>query len=145
MAGTASPAPQLPKRAGVSVAKRARSLREPYRVVMRARIIMMAVEGVGTGAMARELGLSESMVRKWRGRWRGRMSARPQVSSLSDAPRSGRPAEVPVEVRCALVKLACQRPTDRPKVPLQQVWTRPLWQQALFDETGVGSSRRATG
>jgi len=36
-----------------------------------------------------------------------------------------------------LVKLACQRPADRPKVPLEQVWTRPLLQQALFEETGV--------
>ena len=133
MAGAATPPLPLPKRVRVAVAKRARSLREPYRVVMRARIVMLAVEGMATAAIARELGVGESMVRKWR----GRMAARPQVSSLYDAPRSGRPPEVPVAARCELVKLACQRPEDRPKVPLEQVWTRPLLQQALFEETGV--------
>lgn len=66
------------------------------------------------------------------------MSVRPKVSSLYDAPRSGRPTETPVDVRCELVKLACLRPADRPKVPLEQVWTRPLLQQALFEETGCG-------
>jgi transposase len=65
------------------------------------------------------------------------MGERPQVKSLYDAQRSGRPAEVPVEVRCELVKLACQRPADRPKAPLEQVWTRPALQQALWQETGV--------
>ena len=40
-------------------------------------------------------------------------------------------------MRCELVKLACQRPADRPKAPLEQVWTRPALQQALFEETKV--------
>ncbi len=133
MAGAATPPLQLPKRVRVAVAKRARSLKESHRVVIRARIIMLAVAGTATAAIARELQVSESMVRKWR----DRMSARPKVSSLYDAPRSGRPTEIPVDVRCELVKLACLRPADRPKVPLEQVWTRPLLQQALFEETGV--------
>jgi transposase len=133
MAGRASPALQLPRRVRVAVAKRARSQREPHRIVERAKIVMLAVEGVATAAIARNLRVSESMVRKWR----DRMRARPQVTSLYDSLRSGRPSVVPVEVRCELVKLACKRPADLPKAPLEQVWTRPLLQRALFDETGT--------
>jgi transposase len=133
MAGRGSPALRLRKRVRVSIAKRARSLREPHRLVMRARIIMLAVEGVPNAEIGRRLQLSESCVRKWR----RRIEARPQVTTLRDAPRSGRPPEIPVTVRCELVKLACQRPADRPKAPLGQVWTRPMLQQALLQDTGV--------
>lgn len=133
MSGTSSPPLRLPKRVRVSVAKRARSLREPHRVVVRAQLIMLAVAGVSTAEIGRRLGLSESCVRKWR----RRMEARPRVNTLRDAPRSGRPTVVPTTVRCELVKLACQRPADRPTAPLGQVWTRPMLQQALLKETDV--------
>jgi transposase len=132
MAGTPSAALKLPRRVRVSVLKRARSLREPHRIVMRARIIVLAWEGVANAEIARRVGLSESCVRKWR----RRMERRPKVSTLHDASRSGRPAQIPVPVRCELVKLACKRPAECPKAPLAQIWTRPLLQQALMQETG---------
>jgi transposase len=132
MAGRPSPPLQLRKRLRVAIEKRAKSQKEPHLIVVRAQIILLAVAGVATAAIARKLGVCESMVRKWR----TRMKERPQVQSLYDLPRSGRPREIPVEARCELVKIACQRPADRPTAPLEQVWTRPALQQALFEETG---------
>lgn len=136
MAGKPCPAMQLPRRLRAAVAKRARSQREPYRIVIRARIIVLALEGLPNAEIARQLGVSVAVVNKWR----GRMVARPQVSTLEDAPRCGRPPRVPVPVRCELVKLACSRPADQPKAPLAQVWTRPLLQKALKRVTGYDLS-----
>jgi transposase len=137
MAGTPSAPLQLRRRLRVAMKKRARSLREPYRIVMRARIIVLACEGLPNAEIARRLRMSESVVRKWR----GRVEAHPKVSSLEDAHRSGRPPRVPVAVRCELVKLACARPADKTKkkgkvLPYAQVWTRPLLRKALLAETG---------
>lgn len=123
---------QLERRLRVAIAKRARSQREPHRTVIRARIITLACEGLANAEIARQVGVTVAVVCKWR----RRMMARPQVSTLADAPRSGRPARVPVAVRCELVKLACSRPAAQPKAPLSQIWTRPLLQKALRRTTG---------
>lgn len=133
MAGRSAPALQLPKRVRVAIAKRARALGEEHRIVVRAKIVVFACAGVANAEIARRLSVSESCVRKWR----QRVAARPQVSTLADRPRSGRPRSIPVEVRCELVKLACTRPADRAKAPLGQVWTRSALQLELQRETGV--------
>lgn len=133
MAGTASAPLQLRRRVRVAMEKRARSLREPHRIVLRARIIVFACLGIANAEIARRVGVFVSVVRKWR----QRVSARPRVSSLDDAKRSGRPACIPITVRCELVKLACARPAGQKKVlPYAQIWTRPLLQKALAAETG---------
>jgi transposase len=100
--------------------------------VIRARIIVLAVEGVATAEIARRVGVAESCVRVWR----RRMATRPKLSTLRDRARSGRPPQIPVPVRCELVKLACKRPKDRPTAPLSEVWTREALRQALAKETG---------
>ena len=132
LAGTACAPLPLKRRLRVAIAKRARSLREPYRIVVRAQIVMLAAAGVPNAEIARQVRVTVSTVNKWR----RRMVERPKVSTLADSPRSGRPPQVPVPVRCELVKLACSRPADQPKAPLSQVWTRPLLQQALKRTTG---------
>lgn len=132
MAGTPCPPLQIPKRVRVAIEKRARSRSESHEMVRRAQVIVLACQGIPNAEIARRLGHSETFVRKWR----RRVEERPKVSSLLDAPRSGRPATIPVRVRCELVKLACSRPADRPKAPFEQVWTRPLLQRELKTETG---------
>jgi transposase len=133
MAGTASAPLRLPRRVRVAIEKRARSQREPHRIVVRAQIIALACLGRANAHIARQVGVSLSMVTKWR----ERVAARPQVSTLEDARRSGRPARIPIAVRCELVKLACVRPAGQKKVPpYAQVWTRPRLQKALQAETG---------
>jgi transposase len=52
----------------------------------RARIVLLAATGMGTGAIARRLGVRPSTVSRWRGRF-----ARAGVAGLADAPRAGRP------------------------------------------------------
>lgn len=62
------------------------------------------------------------------------------MDSLRDQPRSGRPAAVPVALRCEVVKLACQRP-EGSKDPFRQVWTLASLQAALSEQTGCRLSR----
>lgn len=132
MAGSPCRPLQLRRRLRVSILKRARSLKAPHRTVVRARIIVLACDGLANAQIARKLGVSESVVRKWR----RRIEEDPKVGALEDAPRAGRPPRVPVAVRCELVKLACTRTAEQRKAPLSQVWTRALLQKALAAEAG---------
>jgi transposase len=95
-------------------------------VVQRARIIVLSARGMGTAAVALRVGCDERTVRKWKARFR----ADPRVVALSDARRSGRPADVPLVVRCELIKLACKRP-DKGLAPFHEVWTHKALADAL--------------
>lgn len=57
----------------------------PFRAVQRARLILLAAEGMENKAIAREVGLSRSMVAQWRQRF-----ADYRIGGLNDAPRSGK-------------------------------------------------------
>ena len=103
---------------------------------MRAQIILLCARGLRNAAIARSLGCSEQTVRKWRERF----VQAPNLESLQDRPRSGRPAVVPVATRCEVVKLACQRPEDS-KARFRDIWTLGSLQEALREETGYGLSR----
>jgi putative transposase len=41
----------------------------PQRMVLRARIVLAAADGANNGQIARRLGVSLDMVRRWRERW----------------------------------------------------------------------------
>lgn len=114
----------------------ARSLSNPHREVMRAQIILLCVRGLSNAAIAQNVGCSERTVVKWRERF----AKSPTLGSLKDRPRSGRPAVVPVAMRCEVVKLACQRP-EGSKAPFRDLWTLNSLQQAFLQETGYGLSR----
>ena len=62
-----------------------RSTTTEHRQVFRAKIILMANEGMGTNEIARKLQVRPATVTKWRTRF-----ARSGVTGLSDAPRSGK-------------------------------------------------------
>jgi len=57
----------------------------PFRAVQRARIILLAAEGMENKTIATEVGLSRSMVAQWRQRF-----ASSRIEGLEDAPRSGK-------------------------------------------------------
>jgi transposase len=57
----------------------------PYRAVQRARLILLAAEGMTNKAIAEEIGLSRAMVVEWRKRF-----AESRLDGLEDAPRSGK-------------------------------------------------------
>lgn len=94
-------------------------------------MILLARRGLGTAVIARRVGCSDRNVRKWKARF----AADPHVRSLDDAPRSGRPREIPVWVRCKLIELACDRPDDE-AVPFRVLWTYRALADALEEETG---------
>lgn len=77
------------------------------------------------------MGCSSRNVRKWKNRF----AAEPSLKGLEDRPRSGRPARVPVLVRCQLVQLACERPKDN-TAPFRDLWTYGSLAEALEARTG---------
>lgn len=138
-----SPGPRLPPlrvpRATARRLKRvARRGRAPHRDVVRAKIILLARRGVPNAAIARRVGCDEATVRKWRTRF----AADPRVRSLEDRARSGRPSRARPEDRCALIKLACNRP---PETTLRDVWTYEELRTALLNETGCALSKSEIG
>lgn len=85
---------------------RSRSVRIPYRDVLRARIILAIASGRSNAAVATELGLCVDTVRKWR-----RRCAADGLAGLRDRPRSGRPRRfTPVQI--AEIKAVAYTPTS---------------------------------
>lgn len=97
-----------------------RRRRAPHCIVVRAKIVLLAAGGIGTQEIARQLGISGSCVRKWKARFR----EDPCLASLEDQERPGRPAQIPLEIRCRLIQLACDRPDGVEKpAPFRDIWT----------------------
>jgi transposase len=119
-----------------------RSTTEPYARVLRARIVLLAAAGQSTEEIARQTGTSDRTVRKWKARF----AAAPSIETLNDAPRSGRPAQVPIEARLAVIRIACERPDDgkRPKC-FRDVWTQQALADAVARQTKVKLSRSEVG
>jgi putative transposase len=88
-----------------------RSHSTPQHLARRARMIVMAADGVGVGETAEQLGVWRKGVSFWRARWLSGGSGS-AAERLADAPRSGAPATITAEQTCAVVALACERPED---------------------------------
>ena len=66
---------------------RARAYTSPYRDVVRAKLVLLAAQGVSNDVIAARLDLPRQVVSKWRKRfWRHRLPG------LQELPRGGRPA-----------------------------------------------------
>lgn len=104
--------------------------------MLRARIVLLAEQGLPNAAIARQVGCDVKTVRTWR----ARVAAQLDLEALTDAPRSGRPPRVPIEVHQDLIKLACQRPAND-TAPFAQFWTLDALADALACETHVRLSR----
>jgi transposase len=74
-------------------------------VAQRARIVLLAAEGVPNAEIARRVGVSRPTVVSWRGRYEAG-----GLDALDDAPRSGRPRRVD---EVAVVVATLTRPPDR--------------------------------
>ncbi len=100
----------------------------PQQVALRARIILLSDDGVGVREIARRLGVWPKTVRRWRKRWLSSPAGVEVAVRLSDAPKSGAPATFTAEQICAIIAIACERPS---------VSARPIthWsQQEVADE-----------
>jgi transposase len=97
----------------------------PQQMALRARIVLLAAEGANNCQIARQLGVSLDMVRRWRERWFALQPASqeelPLAQRLSDAPRPGKPVRIGAEQVCQIVALACEVP-EHAQRPISQ-WT----------------------
>lgn len=119
-----------------------RRQRAPHAIVVRAKVVLLAAKGTGTQEIARQLGIAGSCVRKWKARFR----EDPCLASLEDRERSGRPAEIPVEIRCRLIQLACHRPDEAKKpAPFRDIWTYASLADALEEASGYRISVSEVG
>ncbi len=89
-------------------------------VAVRARIVLLAAEGLSTSAVARMLDVDVGTARQWRARWR-QFDAVPLAelsvaARLADAPKPGAPARITPEQVCQIIAVACEQPaaSDRP-------------------------------
>src|SRR5207237_10691896 len=86
----------------------------PQQLALRARIVLLAAEGLNNGQIVRQLGVSRDMAQLWRGRWLGLQAVPLEELSveerLTDVPRSGAPARISAEAVCQIVALACEAP-----------------------------------
>ncbi len=111
---------KIPRRVRRELRLLVRRQRVAYVVVQRARIVLLAHQKLGTQEIAKQTGGSSRHVRKWKRRF---LQA-PCVDTLEDRARSGRPARIPVAIRCKLVQLACERPDDQESpAPFRDIWT----------------------
>src|SRR4051812_28935213 len=88
--------------------RRARSKGAPARVVERARIVLLAAEGVPGKQIAARVGCAEPTVVTWRGRY-----AESGLAGLADLPRPGSPSPLPEALRDRVLELTLTEPPTR--------------------------------
>jgi transposase len=88
----------------------------PQQLALRARIMLLAADGVGVRESAEELDVWPKTVRRWRKRWRTAADGVSVPERLVDAPRPGARATYTPEQVCAIVAMTCEKPeaSDRP-------------------------------
>ena len=110
----------------------------PQRLVLRARVIVLAANGRNNSQISQELHLDRGQVRLWRRRW---LAAQAQLTALehevpgdkplttaisallTDAPRPGTPPRFSPEQIVQVVAVACEPPADSGR-PISH-WTTP--------------------
>lgn len=102
----------------------------PQSVGLRARIVLLAADGLANSAIAAEVGCSEPAVRRWRLRF-----VRRGVPGLFDRPRSGRPERYGPSDRLAVIAVATSLPPEG-----AARWTQTLIAEHLA-ERGMTLSR----
>ncbi len=87
----------------------------PQQIVLRARIILSAADGLNNTHIARKFGVDVNTASLWRNRWLGLAAASLDDLSiqerLADAPRPGAPARITPQQVCQIVAVACEAPS----------------------------------
>lgn len=89
-----------------------RKLNAPYKYVIRAKIILMAAEGISHRRIAEKTDSSSEVVTKWVKRWNETSTSEEDNVEyrLKDLQRSGSPNKFTAEQKCKIVSLACEKP-----------------------------------
>ena len=109
----------------------------PQKLAERARIVLLAAEGVSVSETARRLGIWRKTASTWRQRWREADAAQGVAERLSDASRPGAPGKFTPEQVCAIIALACEAPEDS-GLPISQWSQSEVARQAV--KRGIVSS-----
>src|SRR4051812_6391798 len=88
--------------------RRARDKAAPARVVERARIVLLAADGVPGQQIAAMVGCAEGTVVTWRGRYAER-----GLAGLADLPRPGKPSPLPEALRDRVLELTLTEPPEQ--------------------------------
>ena len=94
---------------------RTRKYTSPYRDVIRAKIVLLAAQGLPNDSIAARLDTPRQIVSKWRKRF-----ALARLPGLDEQPRGGRPALFPPSVVVQIKALACELP-HRLGLPLSRL------------------------
>ncbi len=84
----------------------------PQQLALRARMIVLAADGLSVKETAQRLGVWRKTVSEWRKRWLSGTFRNEVTERLGDRPRSGAPANITAEQICAIIALACEPPSD---------------------------------
>ena len=84
----------LPSEERLSLESMARKYTSPYRDVIRAKIVLLAAQGLSNDVIATRLDTPRQIVSKWRKRF-----ALARLPGLEEQPRGGRPALFPPQRR----------------------------------------------
>lgn len=99
--------------------------RSAQQVVLRARMVLAAAQGMSNAQIARTLSIHVDTVRLWRDRWAGLQGIDLETLSvaerLQDAPRPGAVPKFTAEQRCQMAAIACEAPAKAGR-PISQ-WT----------------------
>src|SRR5260370_27294151 len=98
----------LPDADRVELERRARCYTLPHAVVVRAKIVLLAAEGLENTQIAARLDVHVNVVSRWRGRF-----AREGLDGLGDRRRPGRPRVFPAAVVAEGEAVAAQPPGAR--------------------------------
>jgi transposase len=116
----------------------------PQQLALRARIIVLAANGTGVRASARELGVWPKTVRYWRKRWRKAAEGQSVPERLADVQRSGAPATFTPEQICALVAMTCEKPSESAR-PISHWSQREIADEAMRRGLIASISQRSVG
>jgi len=102
------------------------------RMLERARIVLLAAEGLSASVIAKRVGCSDKLVKRWRARYEDG-----GIEALTDAPRSGAPLTHGTETRALLIAKACTRPPASEQGARRERWTY----EQLGAEVGMSGSQ----
>jgi putative transposase len=117
----------------------------PQAIALRAKIILAADEGLSMVKIARDLGCSRELARRWRDRfaagqahwgaaadeWDLETLADKIAQVLQDRERSGAPATFSPEQLCQIVALACEKRPEECNRPVSHWTARELADEAV--------------
>ena len=107
--------------------RRARCYTGPHAEVIRAKIVLLAAEGLQNTVIAARLDVHVGVVSRWRGRF-----AEEGLAALADRKRNGRPRVFAATVVAQVKAMACEPPEDR-DVPQSRWSAADLAAQAVHE------------